>query len=160
MASLTQWTWVWVDSGSWWWTEKPGVLQFMGSQRVGHNWTTELKAWKQPRCSSTDEWIKLCYIYTMEYYSAIKRNAFESILMRWMNLRPIIGWSKSEREKQMLYVNAYIWNPERQCWWACVQGISGATNTETRPVDPAGEEKRGPNGESRMETLHHPMENR
>ena len=42
MASLTQWTWVWVNSGSWWWTGRPGVLWFMGSQRVGHNWTTEL----------------------------------------------------------------------------------------------------------------------
>ena len=42
MASLTQWTWVWVDSGSWWWTGRPGVLQFMESQRVGHDWTTEL----------------------------------------------------------------------------------------------------------------------
>ena len=42
MASPTQWTWVWVDSGSWWWTERPGVLWFMGSQRVGHDWATEL----------------------------------------------------------------------------------------------------------------------
>ena len=42
MASLTRWTWVWVDSGSWWWTGRPGVLQFMGSQRVGHDWVTEL----------------------------------------------------------------------------------------------------------------------
>ena len=42
MASPTQWTWVWVNSGSWWWTGKPGMLQFMGSQRVGHDWTTEL----------------------------------------------------------------------------------------------------------------------
>ena len=42
MASLTQWTWVWVDSGSWWWTGRPGVLQFMWSQRVGYNWATEL----------------------------------------------------------------------------------------------------------------------
>jgi len=42
MASLTQWTWVWVNSGSWWWTGKPGMLQFMGSQRVGHNWASEL----------------------------------------------------------------------------------------------------------------------
>ena len=42
MASLTRWTWVWVDSRSWWWTGRPGVLQFMGSQRVGHNWVTEL----------------------------------------------------------------------------------------------------------------------
>ena len=42
MASLTQWTWVWVDSSSWWWTGRPGVLWFMGSQRVGHDWVTEL----------------------------------------------------------------------------------------------------------------------
>ena len=42
MASLTQWTWVWVDSRSWWWTGRPGVLRFMGSQRVGHDWATEL----------------------------------------------------------------------------------------------------------------------
>ena len=42
MASPTQWTWVWVDSGSWWWTGRPGVLRFMGSQRVGHDWATEL----------------------------------------------------------------------------------------------------------------------
>ena len=42
MASLAQWTWVWVDSGSWWWTGRPGMLRFMGSQRVGHDWATEL----------------------------------------------------------------------------------------------------------------------
>ena len=42
MASLIQWTWVWVNSRSWWWTGRPGVLRFMGSQRAGHNWTTEL----------------------------------------------------------------------------------------------------------------------
>ena len=49
------------------------------------------RTWKQPSCPSTDEWTKkLRYIYTMEYYSAIKRNTFESILMRWINLEPII----------------------------------------------------------------------
>ena len=42
MASPTQWAWVWVSSGSWWWTGRPGVLWFMGSQRVGHDWVTEL----------------------------------------------------------------------------------------------------------------------
>ena len=43
LASLTLWTWVWASSSSWWWTGKPGVLQSMGSQRVGHDWVTELK---------------------------------------------------------------------------------------------------------------------
>ena len=42
MTSLTRWTWVWVNSRSWWWTGRPGVLQFMGLQRVGHEWVTEL----------------------------------------------------------------------------------------------------------------------
>ena len=49
------------------------------------------RTWKQPRCPSADEWIrKLWYIYTMEYYSAIKKNSVESVLMRWMKLEPII----------------------------------------------------------------------
>ena len=49
------------------------------------------KTWKPPRCPPADEWIrKLWYIYTMEYYSTTKRNAFESVLMRWMNLKLII----------------------------------------------------------------------
>ena len=42
VASPTRWTWVWVNSGSWWWTGRPGVLRFMGSQGVGHDWATEL----------------------------------------------------------------------------------------------------------------------
>ena len=46
MASLTRWTWVWVNSGSLWWSGRPGVLQFMGSQRVEHDWATELN-WRQ-----------------------------------------------------------------------------------------------------------------
>ena len=56
--------------------------------------------WKQPRCSLTDEWIKkLWYLYTMEYYSAIKRNTFESVLMRWMNLAPIMHSEVSQKER-------------------------------------------------------------
>ena len=48
MASPTRWTWVWVNSGSWWWTGRPGVLQSMGSQRVRHDWATELN-WTELR---------------------------------------------------------------------------------------------------------------
>ena len=62
---------------------------------------TVTRTWKQPRCTSTDEWIKnLWYIYTMEYYSAIKRNTFESVLMRWINLEPIIQSEVSQKEKE------------------------------------------------------------
>ena len=52
---------------------------------------TIARRWKQPRCPLADEWVKkFWYIYTMEYYSAIKRNTFESVLMRWMKLEPVI----------------------------------------------------------------------
>ena len=55
---------------------------------------------KQPRSPLTDEWIKnLWYIYTMEYYSAIKRNTFDSVLMRWMNLEPILQSEVGQKEK-------------------------------------------------------------
>ena len=58
------------------------------------------RTWKQPRCPSADEWIrKLWYIYTMEYFSAIKKNTSESVLMRWMKLEPIIQSEVSQKEK-------------------------------------------------------------
>ena len=58
------------------------------------------RAWKQPRCPSADKWIgKVWYIYTVEYYSAIKKNAFESVLMRWMKLEPIIQSEVSQEKK-------------------------------------------------------------
>ena len=61
---------------------------------------TIARTWKQPRCPSTDEWIKkLWYMYTMDYYSAIKRNTFESVLMRWMNLEPIIQSEVGQKKK-------------------------------------------------------------
>ena len=61
---------------------------------------TIARTWKQPRCPSTNEWVKkLWYIYTMEYYSALKRNAFESVLMRRMNLEPIIQSEVSQKKK-------------------------------------------------------------
>ena len=61
---------------------------------------------KQPRCPSADEWIrKLCYIYTMEYYSAIKRNALESVLMRLMNLQSEI--SQKDKDKYCILTHIY-----------------------------------------------------
>ena len=57
-------------------------------------------SWMQPRCPSADEWIrKLRYIYTMEYYSAIKKNTFESVLIRWMKLEPVIQSEVSQKVK-------------------------------------------------------------
>ena len=66
---------------------------------------TRARTWKQPRCLLTDEWIKkLWSIYTMEYSSAIKRNAFESVLMRWINLDPIMQGKVSQKEKDKCHI--------------------------------------------------------
>ena len=68
------------------------------------------RTWKQPRCPSTDEWIrKLWYIYTMEYYSAIKKNTFESVLMRWMKLEPIIQSEVSQKEEHQCSILTHIY---------------------------------------------------
>ena len=67
------------------------------------------KTWKQPRCPSADEWIrKLWYIYTRKYYSAIKKNTFESVLMRWMKLKPIIQSEASQKEQYQYSILAHI----------------------------------------------------
>ena len=75
---------------------------------------TIARTWKQPICPLTEEWRKkVWYIYTMEYYSVIKRNTFESVLMRWMNLEPIIQSEVSQKEKEKSYSNAYVRNLEK-----------------------------------------------
>ena len=67
------------------------------------------RTWKQPRCPPADEWIReLWYIYTMEYYSAIKKNTFESVLMRWMKLEPIIQSEVSQKEKHQYSVKVKV----------------------------------------------------
>ena len=68
------------------------------------------RTWKQPRCPSADEWIrKLWYIYTMEYYSAIKKKTFESVLMRWMKLELIIQSEVSQKEKHQYSILTHIY---------------------------------------------------
>ena len=70
---------------------------------------TIARTWKQPKYPSTDEWIKMWHVYTMEYYSAIKR--IELFVVRWMDLESVIQSEVSQKEKkQMPYANAYIWN--------------------------------------------------
>ena len=75
---------------------------------IVHCSTIYNRTWKQPRCPSTAEWIKKSwYIYTMEYYLALKRNAFESILMKWMNLQPITQSEVSQKEKYHFLMHIY-----------------------------------------------------
>ena len=71
---------------------------------------TIARTWKQPRSPSADEWIrKLWYIYTMGYYSVIKKNEFESVLMRWMKLEPIIQNEVSQKEKHQYSILMHIY---------------------------------------------------
>ena len=71
---------------------------------------TIARTWKQPRCPSADEWIrKLWYLYTMEYYSAIKKNTFELVVMRWMKLESIIQSEVSQKEKHQYSILTHIY---------------------------------------------------
>ena len=91
MASLTRWAWVWVNSGSWWWTRRPGVLRFMGTQRVGHDWATELN-WIVEKLImehfSCCEWVK--NIFTQTNYIPWSWENSQIILLRhFTNLEEI-----------------------------------------------------------------------
>ena len=81
MASPTWWTWVWVNSRSWWWTGRPGVLQFMGSQRVGHDWATELN------------WT---YVYTL-----IKETAYQTYAYTLMCIRNLCLYTYQRNPKKI-----------------------------------------------------------
>ena len=71
---------------------------------------TIARTWKQPTCPSADKWVsKLWHICTMEYYSAVKNNAFESVLMMWMNLEPIRQSEISQKEKQQYILLTHIY---------------------------------------------------
>ena len=72
------------------------------------------RTWKQPRCPLANEWIrKLWCIHTMEYYSAIKKNAFESVLMRWMKLEPIIQSEVSQKDKDHYSILTHIYGIQK-----------------------------------------------
>ena len=144
----------------------PGVLQFMGSQRVGTtewlNWTelnwyicplssfipptlysrkpelrkdmctpmfiaalfTIARTWKQLRCPSADEWVrKLWHLYTMEYCSAIKRNAFHFVLMKWMSLEPIIP-SNVRNSKKLFLMKLYVYLSLIAPFWDVLKVLS------------------------------------
>ena len=74
---------------------------------------TIARTWKQPRCLLTDEWIKKWYIYTMEFYSTIKNNAFESVIMKCMNLESIIQTEISQKEKDKYCILMHIYGFRR-----------------------------------------------
>ena len=90
--------------------------------------------WKQPRCLSTDEWIKkLWYIYTMDYYSAIKRNTFESVLLRRMNLEPIIHSEVNQKQKDKYHVLMHIYEIQKDGSEECIN--RAAMEIQTQRID-------------------------
>ena len=117
---------------------------------------TIAKAWKQPTCPLTDEWIKkLWYIYRMEYYSAIKRNAFESVRMRLMNLEPIIQSAVSQKEKDKYHILMYIhgiWKDGTMSLFAGQQWRCWRRAQTYRHGRCEWKGEGGPNAESSMET--------
>ena len=70
---------------------------------------TIARTWKQPKCPSTEEWIKKWYIYTMEYYSAIKRNETELFVVRWMDLETVIQSEVSQIEKNKYHMLTHMY---------------------------------------------------
>ena len=93
MVSPTQWTWVWANSGSWWWTGSPGVLRFMGSQRVRHDWATELN-WTDTRFEN----LFVFDLGQMEtfYGSPFLRREF------YASLFPILSFKKKRKKRLVL----------------------------------------------------------
>ena len=76
---------------------------------------TIARSWKQPKCPSTDEWVKkMLYIYTMEYYSAIKRNEIESFVETWMNLETVIESEVSQKEKNKYRMLTHIYGEKKR----------------------------------------------
>ena len=114
MASLTRWMWVWVNSGSWWWIGRPGVLWFMGLQRVGHDWVTELRS----------------ISWASQVVLVVKNLPANSGDIRDAGSIPRSGRSPRERHGNPLQYSC-LGNPmDRGAWWATVYS---AAKSQTRP---------------------------
>ena len=126
MASLTQWTWVWVDSGSWWWTGRPGVLWFMGSQRVRHDWVTELN------------WTETA-IRTRPYSVTVQHDKVFSLLMG----QP---WTGIQMDGKPFILSIRGWPPS--ITWLCHPLLSHLTRASNQPGRAQGEHEGAPPGSS------------
>ena len=100
---------------------------------------TIARTWKQAKCPSTEKWIKKTWCtYTVEYYSTIKRNKMWSFVETWVDLETYTKWSKSEREIQISYISAYMWNPEKWYRWSYLQSRNRETEVQNKCIDTEG----------------------
>ena len=117
---------------------------------------TIARTWKQPRYPLAGEWIrKLWYIYPMEYYSAIKRNAFQSVLIRWINLEPIIQSEVSQKEKNKYHILTHILGIQKDGNDEPIFREAGETQTQRTHMDTVGVWEEGEGemyGENNVET--------
>ena len=90
--------------------EKTIIQKESGTTMLTAALFTIVRTWKQPKCPSTDEWIKkMWHIYTMEYYSAIKRNEIESFVVRWMDLESVIQSEINQKEKNKYHMLTHMY---------------------------------------------------
>ena len=110
MASLTQWTWIWVNSGSWWWTGRPGVLRFMGLQRVGHDWATELN-WT--------DWKMLLVLFAKIYVTLNGKGICRCDIVQDLEMGrlPWIIWMGSVESRVFLRGRQEVQVMEKIWWW-------------------------------------------
>ena len=110
MASPTWWTWVWVDSESWWWTGRPGVLQSMGSQWIRHNWVTELN------------------------WTELKRNESGSFVDTWMN-QSVIQSEVNQKWENNYHILVHNVESRKWCRWTYFQGRNRDADIENEHVN-------------------------
>ena len=98
MASPTQWTWFWVNSGNWWWTGRPGVMQSMGPQRVGHDWATELNWWLTGKYHSPIRYILWYPLYRWEHRGTerLSNQLGEEKTHRYLQWDGGLSWKKTK----------------------------------------------------------------
>ena len=105
---------------------------------------TITRSWKQPKCPSTDEWIKkVWYIYTMEYYSAIKSNEIWSFVATWMHLETVIQSELSQKDKNKYRILTHICEPRKCYRQTGLQSRNGDTEVEKKHMDTKGGKPQG-----------------
>ena len=143
MASLTQWTWVWMDSGSWWWTGRHGVLRFMGSQRVRHDWVTELN-WGQFHFLDKHKPDEFCsLLFLLSSYLGYRYNACsQKKYFDWKNksftlIMEEVWTSKNRIVLTSLQADFLPSEPPGKLDWVAIPFSMGSSDPGIKPESPA-----------------------